>query len=261
MRTRSSTNDDPEALALAALGWTLSDDGAGAAAARADRARRRRRCASGSASRTCSPRCSRFLEAHEPDLLACADALGVVAGRAGRGAAEAWSDERRPLLITDCDDVLLHLVSHFADWVAEAHGLTFACSTPRASAGALTRRATAQPVAAERVWPLLDGFFDERDAPPAPGRRRGRGAARDRRERRHRHPHQYRRPISAPNRIAQLERFDIRHRVLCNQGGKGRPVLELIEEMRPERDRVRRRSRRSTTNRSRSTRPRSGGCT
>jgi hypothetical protein len=35
------------------------------------------------------------------------------------------------------------------------------------------------------------------------------------------------------NRIAQLERFDIRHRVLCNQGGKGRAVVELIAEMRP----------------------------
>jgi hypothetical protein len=34
-------------------------------------------------------------------------------------------------------------------------------------------------------------------------------------------------------RVEQLERFDIRHRVLCNRGGKGRPVLELVEEMRP----------------------------
>ena len=34
-------------------------------------------------------------------------------------------------------------------------------------------------------------------------------------------------------RVEQLERFDIRHRVLCNRGGKGRPVLELIETMKP----------------------------
>ena len=34
-------------------------------------------------------------------------------------------------------------------------------------------------------------------------------------------------------RVAQLAAFDIHHRVLCNRGGKGRPVLELIEEMRP----------------------------
>src|SRR3954468_7895631 len=34
-------------------------------------------------------------------------------------------------------------------------------------------------------------------------------------------------------RVEQLGRFDIRHRVLCNRGGKGRPMVELIEEMRP----------------------------
>ena len=28
----------------------------------------------------------------------------------------------RPLLVTDCDEVLLHMVSHFSDWVAEAIG-------------------------------------------------------------------------------------------------------------------------------------------
>ena len=26
---------------------------------------------------------------------------------------------------------------------------------------------------------------------------------------------------------------DIRHRVICNQGGKGRPVARLVEEMKP----------------------------
>ena len=27
----------------------------------------------------------------------------------------------RPLLITDCDEVLLHMVSHFDRWLGEAH--------------------------------------------------------------------------------------------------------------------------------------------
>ena len=35
------------------------------------------------------------------------------------------------------------------------------------------------------------------------------------------------------NRVVQLERFDIRHRILCNSGGKGRPVAELIAAMKP----------------------------
>jgi hypothetical protein len=34
-------------------------------------------------------------------------------------------------------------------------------------------------------------------------------------------------------RVRQLEAFDIRHRVLTNRGGKGRPAAELIAELRP----------------------------
>ncbi|MEA3040839.1 MAG: hypothetical protein QOC65_328, partial [Sphingomonadales bacterium] len=28
----------------------------------------------------------------------------------------------RPLLITDCDEVLLHMLVHFGEWLDEAHG-------------------------------------------------------------------------------------------------------------------------------------------
>ena len=136
----------------------------------------------------------------------------------------------RPLLISDCDDVLLHFAPHFAEWVAEAHGLHFSLDVP-AFGGALTD-AAGRPVPHERVWPLLDAFFDremhrQQLVSGALAALKAIGAEADiviltnigdR----------YR-----ANRIAQLERFDIRHRVLCNQGGKGRPVLELIEEMRP----------------------------
>ena len=34
--------------------------------------------------------------------------------------------EGRPLLITDCDEVLLHMVSHFDAWLDEAHNIDFA---------------------------------------------------------------------------------------------------------------------------------------
>ena len=43
----------------------------------------------------------------------------------------------RPLLITDCDEVLLHMVSHFRDWVAQAHDVNFAVDSTDFS-GALT---------------------------------------------------------------------------------------------------------------------------
>ena len=76
MRIEDTNKADPETLALSALGWTLADG---------DRAQRllaltgltpedlRERLGdSGLLSAVLG-----FLEAHEPDLLACAEALGV----------------------------------------------------------------------------------------------------------------------------------------------------------------------------------------
>lgn len=136
----------------------------------------------------------------------------------------------RPLLITDCDEVLLHMVSHFADWVREAHDLSF----DLAAAGFrdALRDADGQPVAEERIWPLLDGFFAtemhrQNVVPGAAEALRAIGAKAD--------------IVVLTNigdafeagRIEQLARFEIHHRVLCNRGGKGVPVRELIEELRP----------------------------
>lgn len=136
----------------------------------------------------------------------------------------------RALLISDCDDVLLHFAPHFADWVAADHGLHFALDAPAFSAG-LTDRDGAQ-VPREQVWPLLDAFFDREmhrqslvagalDALRALGETADIVILTNIGDQYH------------ANRVAQLARFEIRHRVLCNQGGKGRPVLELIEAMRP----------------------------
>jgi hypothetical protein len=137
----------------------------------------------------------------------------------------------RPLLISDCDEVLLHMLTHFADWVDEAHDLRFALDAP-GFREALTHRDTGQVVAEERIWPLLDGFFDsemhrQNVVPGAVEALARIGEAAD--------------IVILTNigdeyeagRVRQLEAFDIRHRVLCNRGGKGRPVVELIESMRP----------------------------
>jgi hypothetical protein len=136
----------------------------------------------------------------------------------------------RPLLVTDCDEVLLHMVSHFADWVAEAHGLSFDLSAP-GFRDAL-RDGDGRPVAAERVWPLLDGFFSSEMHRQnlVPGAADALARIADHAD-----------IVVLTNigdeyeagRVEQLERFEIRHRVLCNRGGKGRPVLELIEAMGP----------------------------
>jgi hypothetical protein len=138
---------------------------------------------------------------------------------------------KRPLLITDCDEVLLHMVSHFADWLDEAHGFHFALDTP-SFVGAIRHRESGEPVPPDVVWPLLDRFFDtemhRQNIVP------GAVEALTRIE-----PHadivvltnlgdEYH-----ASRVKQLEAFSIRHRVLCNRGGKGRPVTELIAELEP----------------------------
>ncbi|WP_114954541.1 HAD family hydrolase [Sphingosinicella terrae] len=136
----------------------------------------------------------------------------------------------RPLLISDCDEVILHFVTHFAQWVEEAADLVFALDTP-GFAGALRSR-DGQLVPEERVWPLLEMFFDgemhRQNIVP--------GAAEALAEiARHADIVILTNIGDAyeANRVAQLEAFDIKHRVLCNRGGKGRPVSELIESMRP----------------------------
>ena len=36
----------------------------------------------------------------------------------------------RPLLITDCDEVLLHMVRHFGVWLRESHDIDFDVAGP-----------------------------------------------------------------------------------------------------------------------------------
>jgi len=136
-----------------------------------------------------------------------------------------------PLLITDCDEVLLHMLVHFAEWLDEAYGYEFRLEGSSFH-DAIRDRATGAAVEAERIWPLLDGFFDsemhrQNLVPGAIEALRTIGAAAD--------------IVVLTNigdrheaaRIEQLARFDISHRVLCNRGGKGKPVRELIAELRP----------------------------
>ena len=139
-------------------------------------------------------------------------------------------DGARPLLISDCDEVILHFVPHFAEWVQEAADLEFAIDAP-GFAGAL-RSKDGRVVPEERVWPLLDLFFERemhrQNVVP--------GAATALAQIAQQADIVILTNIGddyQANRVAQLEAFDIRHRVLCNRGGKGRPVLELVEEMKP----------------------------
>jgi hypothetical protein len=136
----------------------------------------------------------------------------------------------RPLLVTDCDEVILHMVSHFADWLGEAHGFSFDLKAPGFRDA--VRDSAGTPLGEDRLWPLLDGFFEtqmhrQNIVPGAAEALAAIGESAD--------------IVVLTNigdryeagRVAQLARFEIHHRVLCNRGGKGRPLLELVEEMRP----------------------------
>lgn len=123
------------------------------------------------------------------------------------------------------------MLVHFAEWLGDEHGFEFRLESS-SFAEAIRDRATGAPVEPERIWPLLDQFFDGEMHRQnlVPGAMEALGAIAevadivvltnvgDRHE---------------AARIEQLSGFDINHRVLCNRGGKGRPVAELIEEMRP----------------------------
>lgn len=137
----------------------------------------------------------------------------------------------RPLLITDCDEVLLHMLTHFADWLDEAHDLSFALDAPGFREAVREKKGGAA-VGEERIWPLLDGFFEtemyRQNIVPGAAEALARiGREAD--------------IVILTNigdeyeagRVRQLESFDIRHRVLCNRGGKGRPVRELIDQFQP----------------------------
>lgn len=137
----------------------------------------------------------------------------------------------RPLLITDCDEVLLHMVRHFGTWVGEAHDMDFTVAHPEVFSS-LRHRATGERADMARAWELLGGFF-----PAEMGRQtlvpHAAEALAALAERADVVVLTNLLPECREPRIAQLARFGIDHRVECNQGGKGGPVARLVAEYRP----------------------------
>ncbi len=65
----------------------------------------------------------------------------------------------RPLIISDCDEVLLHMVGPFRHWLSESQGILFDMSRGDFSR-ALTFAETGATVPMEEIWRLLNLFFD-----------------------------------------------------------------------------------------------------
>lgn len=134
----------------------------------------------------------------------------------------------KPLLITDCDEVLLHMVRHFGEWLGDTHEIDFALNGSD-FAESMRRRGDGSTLQPQEMWALLDGFFpaemDRQTLVPHAREALGRIAevadivvltnlqdhCRD-------------------HRITQLANHGIVHRVECNQGGKGGPVARLVAE-------------------------------
>lgn len=138
---------------------------------------------------------------------------------------------KRPLLITDCDEVLLHMIAHFGTWLGEAREIDFSPERGEFS-NAMRRRSDGSVLTHDETWPLLDDFFASEMhrqtlVPHALEalERIGRVADIVILTNLGEHCH--------AGRVAQLDAVGIRHRVVCNQGGKGRPVANLVEEYQP----------------------------
>ena len=137
----------------------------------------------------------------------------------------------RPLLISDCDEVLLHMVRHFGVWLDEAHAIDFDLGAGD-FANSMTRRDGGPDVTQREMWDLLGGFFP------------------DQMDRQTLVPHAAEALADIAKeadiviltnlgdhcrdpRSEQLASFGIRHRVVCNTGGKGEPVARLVAEYAP----------------------------
>ena len=65
----------------------------------------------------------------------------------------------RPLIISDCDDVLLYMVAPFRDWLDEQHGVVFDMGGGDFGR-AMKHRDGDLPVEEKEIWRLLNLFFD-----------------------------------------------------------------------------------------------------
>jgi hypothetical protein len=143
----------------------------------------------------------------------------------------------RPLLITDCDEVLLHMVVPFAEWLDEAHGVHFDIDTlfdgeTGGYLNAMRHKASGDPVDPKKVWPFLKGFFETEmhrqrpiigavDAINALG--------------------QHADVVVLTNltddvrdaRAAQLQALGIDVPVYTNQGGKGALLARIVSDYKP----------------------------
>ncbi len=137
----------------------------------------------------------------------------------------------RPLVITDCDEVLLYMVRHFRDWLDEEHGVDFHLNgDPFVQSS--RRRDSDLAVSEAQMWDYLNLFFDDEmdRQTPIPGAVKA--IAELQREADlvvltnlldHRNA----------TRSRQLQALGINAPVFTNQGPKGGALARIVAERRP----------------------------
>ncbi len=139
----------------------------------------------------------------------------------------------RPLVVSDCDEVLLHMVAPFRDWLGESQGVTFRMEGNN-FAKAMRWTENGEPVCEKDIWRLLGGFFDSEmhRQLPIEGAVRGINTLaehadvviltnlNDERQQ---------------NRARQLAEHGIHARVYTNQGPKGPALAGILDEYAPSR--------------------------
>jgi hypothetical protein len=139
----------------------------------------------------------------------------------------------RPLVISDCDEVLLHMIAPFSEWLGETQDIDFNLAGNEFHK-AMTRRSSGERVETAEVWPLLNLFFDGEmhRQTPISGSVSGIAALAEHADvvvltnlLDHRQE----------NRKRQLADHGIHARVFTNQGPKGPALKAIVDEYAPSR--------------------------
>ena len=139
----------------------------------------------------------------------------------------------RPLVISDCDEVLLRMVAHFREWLEESQGVDFHLKGSN-FATAMRWQSTGEPLAEKDIWRFLGGFFDTEmhRQDPIAGALEGIGALREHAD-----------VVVLTNlndarqqmRVDQLKTHGLDVPVYTNTGPKGPALRRILDEYRPSR--------------------------
>ncbi|GAA4045905.1 HAD family hydrolase [Parerythrobacter jejuensis] len=137
----------------------------------------------------------------------------------------------RPLVISDCDEVLLHMVSPFREWLDTSHGVSFNLAG-NDFANALRWKDSNEVLEQKDIWKFLNMFFDtEMDSQnPIKGAVEAIGTIAEQAD-----------VVILTNllderrakRAEQLGKFGIHAPVYTNQGPKGPALAAILEERQP----------------------------